>query len=80
MNNRAQQIDELISEWLGNPRWKDIKRPYTAKEVINLRGSIKVEHTLAKRGAEKLWSLLQEEDATSCLGAMTGNQAIQEVE
>ncbi|MEL6193404.1 MAG: isocitrate lyase [Bacteroidota bacterium] len=80
MNNRAQQIDELISEWLGNPRWKDIKRPYTAKEVINLRGSIKVEHTLAKRGAEKLWGLLQEEDATSCLGAMTGNQAIQEVE
>ncbi|MEM8901733.1 MAG: isocitrate lyase [Bacteroidota bacterium] len=80
MNNRAQQIDELISEWLGNPRWKDIKRPYTAKEVINLRGSIKVEHTLAKRGAEKLWNLLQEEDATSCLGAMTGNQAIQEVE
>ena len=80
MNNRAQQIDELISEWLGNPRWKGIKRPYTAKEVINLRGSIKVEHTLAKRGAEKLWGLLQEEDATSCLGAMTGNQAIQEVE
>ena len=80
MNNRAQQIDELISEWLGNPRWKEVKRPYTAKEVINLRGSLKVEHTLAKRGAEKLWRLLQEEDATSCLGAMTGNQAIQEVE
>lgn len=80
MNNRAQQIDELISEWLGNPRWKGIKRPYTAKEVINLRGSIKVEHTIAKRGAEKLWGLLQEEDAVSCLGAMTGNQAIQEVE
>ncbi|MEM6766257.1 MAG: isocitrate lyase [Bacteroidota bacterium] len=80
MNNRAQQIDELISDWLGNPRWKNVIRPYKAKEVINLRGRVKVEYTLAKRGAEKLWSLLQEEDPISCLGAMTGNQAIQEVE
>jgi isocitrate lyase len=77
---KAQLIDELISEWLSNPRWKNIKRPYTAKEVIQLTGSTQVEYTLARKGAEKLWKLINQEEPVSCLGAMTGNQAIQEVE
>lgn len=77
---RQEQIDQLINDWNDNPRWKGVTRPYTAEEVVNLRGSVPVEHTLAKLGAEKLWKALQEDDPVCGLGAMTGNQAIQEVQ
>jgi isocitrate lyase len=76
MENRIQQLRE---SWNNDSRWKGIKRPYSAEEVIKLRGSIDIEHTLAKMGAEKLWSLLKEEDYVAALGALTGNQAVQQV-
>ena len=76
MENRIQQLRE---SWNNDSRWKGIKRPYSAEEVIKLRGSIDIEYTLAKQGAEKLWSLLKEEDYVTALGALTGNQAVQQV-
>ena len=60
-------------------RWKDVIRPYTKDEVERLRGTVKIEYTLARLGAERLWKLLQEEDYVPTLGAMTGNQAVQQV-
>jgi isocitrate lyase len=62
-----------------SPRWKAIKRGYTADEVVRLRGSIQPEHTLARRGAEKLWRLVNDEPFINTLGALTGNQAMQQV-
>jgi isocitrate lyase len=67
-------------EWKTNPRWKGIERPYTAEDVLRLRGSIQIEHTLARLGAERLWDLLQTEPYVNSLGAMTGNQAVQQVQ
>ena len=69
----------LRKDWETNPRWKGIVRPYSAEEVVKISGSVQIEYTLAKNGAEKLWKKLQTEDWVSGLGAMTGNQAIQEV-
>ena len=69
----------LEKNWTTNPRWKGIARPYTAQDVEKLRGSLRVEHTLARHGAERLWDLLHTEKFVSSLGAMTGNQAIQQV-
>src|SRR5437763_14153700 len=60
-------------------RWRGVERPYSRSDVERLRGSILVEHTLARRGAEKLWNLLQTEDYVAALGALTGNQAVQQV-
>src|SRR5690606_23660244 len=65
--------------WEMDSRWKGIERPYRAEDVIRLRGSIDIEHTLARRGAEKLWNLLHTEDYIHALGALTGNQAVQQV-
>ena len=79
MATREQQIQALNKDWAENPRWKGIKRNYTAEEVVNLRGSVQIEHTLAKRGAEKLWDLLHTEPFVNALGALTGNQAMQQV-
>jgi isocitrate lyase len=76
---REQQIAQLEKDWAENPRWKGIKRGYTAAEVVKLRGSLQVEHTLAKRGAEKLWNLINTEPFVNTLGALTGNQAMQQV-
>jgi isocitrate lyase len=76
---REQQIAALEKEWAENPRWKGIKRGYTAADVVRLRGSIQIEHTLAKRGAEKLWNLINTEPFVNSLGALTGNQAMQQV-
>ncbi len=67
-------------EWANNPRWKGIERPYTAEDVLRLRGSIPIEHTLARLGAERLWELLQSDAYVSALGAVTGNQAVQQVQ
>ena len=76
MEKRIQQLRE---SWNNDSRWNGIKRPYSAEEVIKLRGSIDIEYTLATKGAEKLWSLLKEEDYLAALGALTGNQAVQQV-
>ncbi len=76
---REQQIAALEKDWATNPRWKGIKRGYSAADVVRLRGSLPIEHTLAKRGAEKLWSLLNTEPFVNTLGALTGNQAMQQV-
>ncbi len=76
---REQQVQALAKDWAENPRWKGIKRNYSAEDVVRLRGSLQVEHTLAKRGAEKLWHLLNTEPFVNTLGALTGNQAMQQV-
>ena len=78
--SRKEQIKLLQQDWETNPRWKGIKRPYSAEDVLKLRGSIKIEHTLAKMGAERLWEKLNTQDFIAGLGALTGNQAIQEVQ
>ena len=76
---REKQIQELEQQWAQSPRWKGVKRGYSAAEVVKLRGSVTVEHTLAKRGAEKLWRLMHERPYVNSLGALTGNQAVQQV-
>src|SRR5512136_1710112 len=79
MTARELEAQRLQKEWNENPRWKGIKRGFTAEDVVRLRGSVQVEHTLAKRGAEKLWRLINEEPFVNALGALTGNQAMQQV-
>jgi isocitrate lyase len=76
---REQQAAALERDWAENPRWKGIKRGYSAADVVRLRGSLPIEHTLAKRGAEKLWNLVNTEPFVNTLGALTGNQAMQQV-
>ena len=76
---RNQQIEALAAEWMSNPRWRGIERPYTAEDVVKLQGSVVVEQTLARLGAERLWSLLNTDDFVPALGALTGNQAVQQV-
>ncbi len=76
---REQQIAALEKDWAENPRWKGVKRSYSAADVVRLRGSIQPEHTLARRGAEKLWNLVNTEPFVNTLGALTGNQAMQQV-
>ena len=78
MTTREQQAQQLEQEWSTNPRWSGVKRGYTAADVVRLRGSIQPEHTLAKRGAEKLWNLVNNEPFVNSLGALTGNQALQQ--
>src|SRR5918992_4695379 len=75
----ASMIEEIKKDWSENPRWKDVKRGYKPEDVHRLRGSVKIEHTLAKLGAEKLWTLLNERPYVNSLGASTGNQAVQQV-
>ena len=72
----ARRGAEIEKDWAENPRWKGIKRPYTGQEVARLQGSLTQEHTLARRGAEKLWDLLHTKDYVHALGAITGNQAV----
>src|SRR5882724_3772626 len=79
MTARKLEAQRLQKEWTESPRWKGIKRGYTADDVVRLRGSVPIEHTLAKRGAEKLWSLVNTEPFVNSLGALTGNQAMQQV-
>jgi len=71
--------DALRDEWSNNLRWAGIKRGYSAEDVIRLRGSVQVEHTLAHLGAQKLWKLMHERAFVNSLGAMTGNQAMQQI-
>ena len=70
---------EIKKDWEENPRWKGVKRGYSADDVVRLRGSVKIEHTLARLGAEKLWKLCNEKPYVHSLGALTGNQAVQQV-
>jgi len=71
--------DQIRDDWNTNPRWKGVTRPYSAEEVVRLRGTVAVEHSLARLGADKLWQSLQREDFVNALGALTGNQAMQQV-
>src|SRR6201997_3944017 len=70
----------IEQDWKTNPRWMGIERPYTAEDVLRLRGSIHIEHTLARMGAERLWELLPSDPYINALGAMSGNQAVQQVQ
>lgn len=80
MKTTEDRIQELINDWITNPRWKGVERPYTASEVVTLQGSYHIEHSIAKMGAQKLWRKLKSQDFVAGLGALTGNQAIQEVD
>jgi len=79
MDTISQQAANLTAQWETDQRWSTIERTYTAQDVIRLRGSVVEEHTLARRGARRLWELLHTEDAVRALGAITGNQAVQMV-
>lgn len=74
-----QAAAKLAEQWANDPRWRGVERSYRAADVVKLRGSVVEEHTLARRGAEKLWKLLQTEEYVHALGALTGNQAVQQV-
>jgi isocitrate lyase len=78
--SKQARIDALKNDWATNPRWKGIERPYTAEDVLKLRGSVEIEYSLAKQGAERLWKKLTTQPFVAGLGALTGNQAIQEVQ
>ncbi|NLB14592.1 MAG: isocitrate lyase, partial [Gammaproteobacteria bacterium] len=81
MTTRQQQIDALQKDWDTNPRWKLVKRPYSAADVVRLRGSVQPEHTLARRGAEKLWKLVSgdaKKGYVNAFGAISAGQAMQQ--
>jgi isocitrate lyase len=73
-------IEQLEQEWRTDRRWAGVERPYSAADVVRLRGTLLPEHTLARRGAERLWHLLQTEPFIRTFGALTGNQAVQMVQ
>jgi isocitrate lyase len=75
--SRDSEIRALETEWAENPRWQGVERSFCAEDVVRLRGSVAIEHTLARRGADKLWQMLGEEPYVNALGALTGNQAMQ---
>ena len=79
MSSRELEAQKLQKDWSESPRWRGIKRGYSADDVVRLRGSTPVEYSLARRGADKLWRLLHEEPFVNSLGALTGNQAMQQV-
>jgi isocitrate lyase len=76
---REQRAEELERVWSTDPRWAGIERRHSAEDVVRLRGSVEIEHSLARRGTERLWALLREEPYVAALGAVTGNQAVQMV-
>lgn len=79
MKSRQEAAAEIQKDWDTNPRWAGITRNYTADDVVRLRGSLHVEHTLARHGAQKLWQMVHNEAYVNCLGALTGGQAMQQV-
>ena len=79
MKNTLPSAEQIKIDWQNNPRWNGVTRPYKAEDVARLRGTVPVEHSLARIGAEKLWRYLQTEDFVNALGALTGNQAMQQV-
>ncbi len=74
-----QDAAQIAQSWANDPRWKGVERPYSAEDVVRLRGSLQIEYTLARVGSERLWNLLHTEDFVNTLGALTGNQAVQQV-
>ena len=80
MSDRAAQQLRLTNEWSTHPRWRGIQRPYSAADVTRLRGTVHIEHSLARLGAEKFWKLLHDEPVVGGLGCVTGNQAVQAVQ
>jgi isocitrate lyase len=80
LNDTRSLQNSLENQWSSDPRWHAVTRPYSASDVLRLRGTIQVEHTLASLGAERLWHLLHQDSYLAALGAMSGNQAIQQVE
>ncbi|HEX5571136.1 MAG TPA: hypothetical protein VFX31_07110, partial [Ktedonobacterales bacterium] len=79
-STRSQQTAAALAEgWQRDARWQGVTRPYSAEDVLRLRGSVVIEHTLARLGAERLWELLHAEPFVPTLGALTGNQAVQQV-
>lgn len=78
--NIQEQIDELTKDWKTNSRWSGIIRPYSAEDVVKLRPSLKIEYSLAKQGAHRLWDLVHKNEPVTALGCLTGNQAIQAVQ
>ena len=79
MASTLKTAEQLEHDWRANPRWKGVERGYSGADVVKLRGSVAIEHTLARRGAEKLWRLMHERPFVSSLGALSGNQAMQQV-
>jgi isocitrate lyase len=79
MKTTLPTAEQLTLDWSNSSRWLGVKRPYSAEDVVRLRGSVHVEHSIARRGAEKLWHYLQTEPFVNALGALTGNQAMQQV-
>ena len=77
---KPYNVAKLKDDWELNKRWQGIKRPYSAEDVVRLRGTVQVEHTLARMGAERLWRLMHQEDYVHSLGALSGNQAVQMVQ
>ncbi len=80
MMTKEEQIKAIEKDWAENPRWDGIERGYTAADVVRLRGSVQVEHTIARLGADRLWNLMKTEDYVNALGALTGGQAVQQVQ
>ena len=79
MKQTLPTTEQLKLDWANNPRWAGVTRTYSAEDVVRLRGTVHIEHSLARLGAEKLWKSLHQEDFVNALGAMTGNQAMQQV-
>ncbi|MDS9471286.1 isocitrate lyase [Sporosarcina pasteurii] len=79
MTKRKEQAKQLEEMWATDPRWKGIKRNYSGEDVVKLRGSLQIEYTLAQKGAARLFKSIHEEDFVNALGALTGNQAVQQV-
>ena len=77
---KPYNVAKLKDDWALNKRWQGVERPYTAEDVIRLRGTVQIEYTLARIGAERLWKLMHTEDYVHALGALTGNQAVQMVQ
>jgi isocitrate lyase len=77
--DRQQQAEALANSWKTEPRWQGVQRPYSAEDVVRLRSSVQIEYTLARMGAERLWHLMHTEPYVRALGALTGNQAVQQV-
>ena len=78
--SKQYNVTQMENSWKFDKRWSGIKRPYTAHDVCKLRGTVVIEHSLARMGAERLWTLLKKEAYVNALGAQTGNQAVQMVE
>ncbi len=79
MKNHLPTAEQITLEWKNNARWVGVQRNYSADDVVRLRGTVAIEHSLARRGAERLWKSLHQEDFVNALGALTGNQAMQQV-